>query len=399
MSAREQTDQGERRRETGALAVGVGLVVAGVLPGFLLASLAPRIRLDFTFGAFELGVTVALFYAVSMVASSPVGRLVDRLGTVAGIRLAAGCIVFTCLGVIGFAHSAASLAALVVVGGIGNAIAGPVVSALLRREIAAGRHGLAFGAQQAGAPLGAMLAGLALPAIAIPLGWRWAYAVTAVVAVAAAALAPSHPGARAPSPDAGGRRRLSSVHALALTAVFASAAGVGFISFLVSYSVENGIGEATAGLLLTAVSAAAVGSRLVLGAFADRRGGEALGPVAAMLVASVAGYLLLIGGEPAPIAVGALIVGAVGWGWPGALTLAVVERSPGAPAWAVGVMMSGLFAGAVAGPLLVGQFAEHGNFTEAWLSCAALALAAAATAALTRRAPRRSGAAPAARHG
>jgi predicted MFS family arabinose efflux permease len=65
----------------------------------------------------------------------------------------------------------------------------------------------------------------------------------------------------------------------------------------------------------------------------------------------------------------------------------------------VGVMMSGLFAGAVVGPLLVGQFAEHGNFTEAWLACAVLAVAAAATAALTRRAPRRSGAAPAARRG
>jgi predicted MFS family arabinose efflux permease len=80
-----------------------------------------------------------------------------------------------------------------------------------------------------------------------------------------------------------------------------------------------------------------------------------------------------------------LIAGSVGWAWPGALTLAVVQRSPEAPAWAVGVMMSGLFAGAVAGPLLVGLLAEHGAFGAAWVMCGGFALLAAVTIALTRR--------------
>ena len=61
----------------------------------------------------------------------------------------------------------------------------------------------------------------------------------------------------------------------------------------------------------------------------------------------------------------------------------MVSRRPDAPAWAVGVMMSGLFAGAAGGPLLVGLLAAGEHFAAAWSVCAALALAAATTIALT----------------
>ena len=59
-----------------ALATGVALVVAGVLPGFLTASLAPRIRTDFAFGASSVGLAVAVFYVVCTATSTPCGRLV-----------------------------------------------------------------------------------------------------------------------------------------------------------------------------------------------------------------------------------------------------------------------------------------------------------------------------------
>jgi predicted MFS family arabinose efflux permease len=167
--------------------------------------------------------------------------------------------------------------------------------------------------------------------------------------------------------------------------VLASAAGVGFVSFLVSYAVDSGLSEAAAGLLLGAVSLGATISRIGVGAFADRGEQEALRPVAIMLAASVAGYMLLIAAEPSAIVAGALLVGCLGWAWPGGLTLAVVQRSPDAPAWAVGVMMTGLFAGAILGPLATGLLAEHGLFELAWSSCAVLALASAGIVALTRR--------------
>jgi MFS family permease len=368
-----------------ALVAGTGLIVAGVMPGFLTAGLAPRIRHDFAFGDSSVGLAVATFYVVSGLCSTPAGRLVERVGATRGTQLAAAFTALACVGTAAFAHSTASLLPMLLVGGAGNAVGGPAVSALLRREVATHRQGLAFGAQQSGASLGALLAGLSLPAVAIPFGWRWAFLVAAVLAVGAAALAPRvadspHPAER-PRPPAG----LTSVHALALAAALASAAGVGFVSFLVLYSVHSGISEAAAGLLLGAVSFAATLSRIGLGAFLDRHRREPLGPVVAMLALSVGGFLLLISGEPGFIVIGALLAGSLGWAWPGALTLAVVQRSPQAPAWAVGVMMTGLFAGAVTGPLIVGLLAEHDRFSAAWVVCAGFALLAAATTWATRR--------------
>ncbi len=334
--------------------------------------MAPRIRTDFAFGDSTLGLAVAIFYVVCAIASIPGGHLVERIGATAAIRLGVTLTVVSCLGIALLAGSAAGLIALLLAAGVGNAITGPAVSAMLKREVAGHRQGLAFGAQQSGASLGALLAGLALPAIAIPIGWRWAYAGVALLAIAAAAATPvsdSMPRAVREVHTRG----LSSVHALAVAAMLASAAGVGFVSFLVTYSVEHGLAEGAAGLLLGAVSLAATVSRIGLGAIADRAGQNALRPLPAMLALSMAGYLLLIVGEPAVIVFAALLAGSVGWAWPGALTLAVVQRSPEAPAWAVGVMMSGLFAGAVTGPLLVGLLAENDAFAAAWIICAAFA--------------------------
>jgi MFS family permease len=384
-----------RRQSAGRSVVpGTALIVAGVLPGFLTASLASRIRGDFSFGDSTLGLAVAIFYLTCMASSTPSGHLVERIGARRGMLLGAGLTAMSCLAVAALADSAAALIVILLVAGVGNAIGGPAVSALLRRTVDTGRHGLAFGAQQSGAPIGALLAGLALPALAIPFGWRWAYVGAAALAIVAVGLAPA--------PDPGEPPRLQaqpepashharSIRALAIAAVLASAAGVGFIAFLVTYSIDQGIAEGAAGLLLGAVSLTATISRMGLGMIADRSGRDPLRLTALILAGSTAGYLLLIAGEPALIVLAALFVGSVGWSWPGTLTLAVVFRRPDAPAWAVGVMMSGLFAGAAGGPLLVGLLAEHDHFAAAWSMCAGLALAAAATILLTQRFERAAG--------
>ncbi len=173
----------DRDRSTRAQVTGVALIVATVLPGFLTASLAPRIRSDFAFADATLGVTVAIFYVVSALSSTPCGRLVDRIGGVRGMRLAAGLVVACSLSVALLAQSAPGLVALLVLGGVANGMGGPAVSALLKREVHERRQGVAFGIQQSGASIGSLLAGLALPAVAIPFGWRWGFVAAAVLAV------------------------------------------------------------------------------------------------------------------------------------------------------------------------------------------------------------------------
>ena len=206
------------------------------------------------------------------------------------------------------------------------------------------------------------------------------------MAALAVALAPAGaPSPGAPSRLGAGARGLSSVHALALAAVLAGAAGAGMVSFLVVYAVETGMSQTSAGLLLSAVSLAAATSRVALGAIADRRGHDPLRPVVVMLAASAAAYATLIAEAPAAVVAGSLLAGTLGWAWPGAMNLAVVERNPEEPARAAGIMLTGLFTGAVAGPLLVGLLAEADLFVAAWLTCAVFALLAALTVAAVIR--------------
>jgi predicted MFS family arabinose efflux permease len=115
------------------------------------------------------------------------------------------------------------------------------------------------------------------------------------------------------------------------------------------------------------------------GVLADRGDQDALRPVPAMFLLSAGAYLLLIAGGPGLIVVAALLAGSFGWAWPGALNLGVVQMSLEAPAWAVGILLAGLFAGAVVGPLAVGLLGDHGHFAEAWVLCAGFAVLAAAT--------------------
>jgi predicted MFS family arabinose efflux permease len=282
--------------------------------------------------------------------------------------------------------------ALLALAGVGNAIGGPAAIAMLRRAVERRRHGLAYGAMQSGAPAGALVAGLALPVVALTVGWRWAFAGAAVISVAAAVEAVRAPDAvdfagpaNAPESEHG---RAAGVWAIAAAAALAGAAAIGMVSFLVVYAVDDGMSESAAGLTLAAVSLGAAGSRLAFGALSDRRGGDPLPLAAAIITASAGGFVLIALGGPGPIVAGALIVAALGWGWPGAFTHAVVDRAPDAPAWATGVMMSGLFAGAVTGPLLVGLLADADRFTAAWAISGALALAAGAlTFAISRRPP------------
>jgi predicted MFS family arabinose efflux permease len=378
------TDSTLSRRGTFAIAVGTALIVGVVLPGPLTASLAPRIRDDFAFSDATVGLAVALYYVLSAAISVPLGGIVERIGAAAAMRLAAAMMIATSLAIAAFADSATALVALLLAGSGGHALAGPAVSAMLRREVQSRRHGLAFGAQQSGASLAGLAAGLALPAIAIPFGWRWAFVVSALLALPALAFAPRdrdeprherehHPGDR------------RAIYLLAGVAALASGAVFGLVSFLVIYSVHSGIAEGTAGFLLAAVGMLATGGRLAIGALSDRPGRDPLSPVATLLILSLPGYALLVTGEPVLIACGALIAGGLGWSWAGALTHAVVNRSQQAPAWGVSVMLAGLLGGNSVGPLAIGLFAERDAYAAAWTLCAVLTAIAAATVIAMRR--------------
>jgi MFS family permease len=145
----------------------VAVATAGVVPAFLTGGLAVQIRAEFGFGEGALGLAVAVFFAVSALASVASGRLVERVGSFLGMRLAAAVSAVSAL-----AGSWWGLVACLVIGGLGNSISHPATHLFLARKVGEGRQGLAFGVKQAAIPAATLLAGLAVPSIATTVGWR-----------------------------------------------------------------------------------------------------------------------------------------------------------------------------------------------------------------------------------
>jgi predicted MFS family arabinose efflux permease len=375
-----------------ALAAALLGVVAGVLPIFLTAAAAEQIQGSFAFSQAMLGLAVAVFHLVGVIGAPGVARVLPRTGVRGALCISAMVAGSASIAIALLARSGAELVGLLVIAGISNALAGPAASALLRTTVAPRRHGLAFGTQQAGAPAGLFLAGLAVPVVAAPFGWRWAFAAVAVIALLAALAAPSagSPVIRASTPAPArrlprGSSTRTALPPLLLATASASAVGVATVSFLVVYATHVGLSASAAGFLLGAVSLAAIVGRIAFGLRVDRGQRDPLRVAPFLLLACTVSVMLLATGVLPAVVAGALLMGGLGWTWHGVLTLAVVRQHDEAPVWAVGMFMASVFVGAILGPLLVGTLATQLSFSAAWWCCAALSLIPLRAMAVARR--------------
>ena len=366
----------------------VAVATVGVLPAFLTGGLAVQMREELSFGAAALGLAVAAFFASSSLASAVMGRLVERIGSHLGMRLAAVGSAAALLGVALLARSWTALVACLVLGGLANAISHPATNLSLAREVPAGRQGLSFGVKQAAIPAATLLAGLAVPGIAVTLGWRWAFAGGAVLALAIAFLVPAGTPGNVVRPKEGARGKDASFTPLVLLALgigLGSTATAPLGAFIVESSVAAGLRVDTAGLLLALGSAVNIIVRVVFGHLADGMSGGRLRLVAGMLGIGIVGFALLATGERGLIVPGALLAFGAGWGWPGLFNFAIVKTNPGAPAAATGVTQTGASGGAALGPLVFGLTVEATSYDLAWLVSGAIALAALTAMLVGRR--------------
>jgi MFS family permease len=265
------------------------------------------------------------------------------------------------------------------VGGLANAASHPATNLSLAREVPAGRQGLSFGVKQSAIPAATLLAGLAVPTIALTFGWRWAFVGGAALALVVAFLVPAGTSGSVVRRSHEAREkdaRTRSLFLLALGIGLGSAAATPLGAFLVESSVAAGLRVETAGLLLASGSAANIVVRVAFGRLADGMSGGRLLLVAAMLAVGIAGFGMLATGEAVLILPGALLAFVAGWGWPGLFNFAVVKTSPGAPAAATGITQTGASGGAAVGPLVFGLVAEVASYDVAWLVCGATALGA-----------------------
>jgi MFS family permease len=347
------------------------------MPVFLVGGLAVQISRDLGLTPATLGVVVAVYFGVTAIGSMPIGGLVERYGPARSSRvaivMAAACMLAIALA----ADTIALLIVLLALAATANSLGQLASNSSLAQSVPPRRHGLTFGAKQSAIPLSTLLAGVAVPTVALTLGWRWAFGFGALLAVGALLLVPKEK----PDPRSAQERQRGRVGGglvvLGASAALAAGAANALGAFLVDSSVHRGLSEAAAGLTLTLGSALCVTGRVVVGWVADRWDRGHLALVAGLLAVGTIGLGLLAVDSLVALVIGVLLAFGLGWCWPGLLAFAVVRLRPHAPAAATSVTQTGVYAGAAAGPLGFGILVSHTSYGVAWLAAAiAEALAA-----------------------
>lgn len=348
-----------------AVAGAVAATVASVIPVFLVGGLAVQMSADLGFSPAGLGLAVAVYFGVSALSSIPTGALVERYGSAtvarAGILLSAAAM----LAIAGLARSYAVLLGLLAASAVANALGQLSSNSVLAHHVPPGRQGLSFGLKQAAIPMSTLLAGAAVPTIAVTAGWRWAFVAAALAALTALPAVPEgRPVATRTSEN--GARNTRALTVVAAAAVLASGSAGALSTFLVDSAASRGLSPSLAGLTLTFGSIVCVAARILGGAIADRGGGGQIGGVAAMLVIGAVGLALLAADGAAPMMLGVGLGFGLGWAWPGLMNFAVVRLHPHAPAAATSVTQTGVYAGAALGPLLLGAVAAQSGYQVMW---------------------------------
>ena len=363
----------------------VTTTTVAVLPVFLTGGLAVQISRELGFDPAGLGLVVALYFLVSALASLPCGALVERFGSGATSKAAVLGAAAAMLAVGTMARSFTALL-LILLGCAWCNVLGQLASNLtLARYVPASRLGLSFGIKQAAIPIATLLAGAAVPAVALTVGWRWAYLIGAAVALAALVITPRDTAGRERTVATPGERATAALSVIAIAAGLAAAAANALGIFLVASAVDRGIDPGTAGLTLTLGSVVGLVLRLLHGWLADRRTGGHIAVVAGSLVLGAGGLALLaVPGTPALI-IGTALGFGLGWAWPGLLQFAVVRLNPSAPAAATSIVQMGVYAGGFIGPVGFGYLAAHLSFPTAWAVGAVTMLVAAGLMVLGRQ--------------
>ncbi len=342
---------------------------------FLVGGLAVQIRSDLGFSESALGAAVTIGFAAGALAAPFGGRIADRMGPRTSLYTGAFLAVIALLGIGLVADTWGVLVLFLVVTGLAVAVTDPGLAILVGRAIRPQRQGLAFGIKEASIPAATLFAGLAVPAIALTVGWRWAFGIGVVPLLMVVFLLPrvvrdsepSSPVTKQAVEAAVGTSRRRAIVLSAIAAALGTTAASGVGVFLTESAVAMGMTQGNAGFLLAAGSSAGIVARISAGVAADRTGGPQFKLISVML--AVGAVTLALGGTGSTAL---LVVGTIGaftgaWAWTGVFFLSLIKSSPATPGAVAGIGTFSLGVGNASGPLLFGLTAEHASFAAAWL--------------------------------
>jgi MFS transporter, ACS family, hexuronate transporter len=375
-----------------------------------VAPLAPLMRDTLGLTRGEVGLFIPAVYLGGVLMALPAGWLVDRLGVRATLALGQ----FLTGAAVGLAAASPTLPAMLaclVVAGFGFAVMNPATGRAVVEWFPPRHRGVAMGIKQTGLTLGGIAGSLALPPLAVALGWRRALAAggaAAAVSAVLVALAYRRPTiVRAAEPAEHARLAdlapvLRRPGVLVLFACgFALSIGQASVLAYLALFVRDvfAVTPIVAGQALALAQAGGTVTRLAWGFVSDRffGGRRRVGVV----VTAVGGALVFVAfafGDrmpwPAALAL-AVLAGAGAFGWVG-LYLTLVAEIGGArhAGFLTGVAVTFAWSGVLVGPLLFGAVLEGtGGYAAPWLLLAAIALVCAAALARLRPLVQR-GAAP-----
>jgi predicted MFS family arabinose efflux permease len=222
-----------------------------------------------------------------------------------------------------------------------------------------------------------LLAGVAVPTVALTVGWRRAFVLAAGLAGSALLLVPAEPRTGRGARDAAPRRATGALVVIGAAATLAAGAANALGTFLVDSAVTAGVAPGPAGLSLTLGGAVCVAARVAGGWQADLRPGRQVGVIAGLLATGAVGLGLLAVAGTAPLMGGVVLGFGMGWSWPGLMNFAVVRLHPQAPAAATSITQTGVYAGGCLGPLGLGALASHAGYPTMWMVAAVAMLVAA----------------------
>lgn len=344
---------------------------------------------DFGISANHIGVFTAVVYAAAVLSTGMSGGPVRRYGA---IRVSQAALL---IGAAGLALLASASIWLGLIGavfiGVGYGPMTPASSHLLIRQTPPARRALVFSIKQTGVPLGGALAGLVVPPLAIPFGWRGAaLAVAAVSALLAIVCEPLH---KSLDDDvdpkaAGGSHIVAAVNMvlgepvlrrLALASLSYSAMQLCVSAFVVNFLTERaGMALVAAGIVMAVLQAAGIVGRVLWGWTADRLLSARQTLSLLGLTICAAGALLALVGPGWPFAlvlVVAAALGAVALGWNGVFLAEVARLAPaGSAGMATGGALALTFVGALLGPPIFGAIIDMtGSYRVAFFVAAAAA--------------------------
>ncbi len=350
--------------------------VSTIFPGFLVGALSVQISGEMGVSEAVYGWGLGSFFLAATVGSILLGRLAQRIGPGNQMTAALAVTALVQVALAATARSFLTVIGFLVVAGLANAANQTAVNlALARAELP--RLGLAVSAKQSGMPAASLLAGFAVPGLALTVGWRWAYVTGAALAVAAVPVvraavesAPTGPRARAAA------QPVSSFRSLVMAAV----AG-GFLSFsagtlnawTVGSGVDAGLDPGSAGLFLGIGAGAGIVLRMAGGYWSDTmrlRPFRMAGLTGLIGAASIAALALRATG---PHVAFTLLAFGGGWIWPAFTNFGIVRTNPDAAGAATGVTQMGIYVGVFLAPLVTGVLIEQSGYPLMWLTTAASA--------------------------